>query len=233
MCLLRGTDWVLTYNSDWSQTVPNKPWNVHSAVTLLHVSKTANSKYTLSNQHGCMATRIVCPSSLFETPAVRALCSRMSHKAKLLLSDIIKISDRWSYRTVQFTWRQTDCHTDWLLRTSLPAGSGLPRHCCAHTGSSHTAFCTTANCARQSEQLHKIQSPRHETFVPIFRIVSQQQVYWQSVHYLQRWLALSTVSQHRHVCFQHPLQWCNLATSRPGCVSCSHHRQSSPALRND
>jgi len=86
----------------------------HSAVTLLYVSKTANTKCTLSNQDGCIATRVVCPARLFETPAVSALCSRMSQKGKSLLADIITITDRWSCWAVRFTWRQTDCHTDWL-----------------------------------------------------------------------------------------------------------------------
>ena len=142
-------------------------------------------------------------------------------ETQVAVADFIKISDRWICWAVRFTRRQTDCHTDLPQRTSLPADSGLLCHCCTHTGCSNIAFCTSANCAkhmaiRTASQIQNTEYPQHGTFVPIFRIVSQQQVYWQSVHYLQCWLALSTISQHRHVCFQHPLQWCNLATSRLG-----------------
>jgi len=46
-------------------------------------------KIYVEPQQGCMAaTRVVCPTSLFETP-VSALWSAMSQKRKLLLADFI------------------------------------------------------------------------------------------------------------------------------------------------
>jgi len=68
----------------------------------------------VEHRQGCKAMRVVCPTSLFET-AVSALCWRMSQKRELLLSNFIKISEKWSCWAVRFTWRQTDCHTDLTL----------------------------------------------------------------------------------------------------------------------
>ena len=126
----------------------------------------------------------------------------------------------------------TDELPHWFTgRTSLPADSGLLCHCCTHTGSSNIAFCTSANCAkthgsRSSSTNTKYRISRTWDFCADFpyRIAATGVLtVSQPAYYLQCWLALSTISQYRHVCFQHPLQWCNLATSRPGRVSCSQH----------